>query len=103
MNHHGAHWWGLAGYARYKLTDKFATAYRAEFFRDESLFRAGTTGDPAFANDAVFEQSLTADYHLSSNLIARAEFRHDKANDDGVFPGLHSSQTSLGGQLIYVI
>ncbi|MBN1687866.1 MAG: porin [Candidatus Omnitrophica bacterium] len=89
-------WWGFAGYARYQITNKLALAYRAEIFRDDALFRTGLT-------DTVFGQTVTAEYKLSDRLIARAEFRHDKANDDSIFPGAHSAQTNIAAQMIYLI
>lgn len=98
-----ADWWGFAGYVRYQFTDKFALAYRGEVFVDDAAFRT------AFASDRNFEQTFTAEYKLSENMIARAELRMDKSNDDDVYPygatsaNSHSSQTTIGAQLLYII
>ncbi|MSR77331.1 MAG: porin [Candidatus Omnitrophica bacterium] len=102
INDYDAQWWGVAGYAKYKLTDKLNMAYRAEFFRDESLLRsAAAGGDPI--GDSMFEQTLTAEYRLTSNLLARAEFRHDMANRDPIFAGREPYQTTIASQLVYSI
>lgn len=97
-----ATWWGFAGYARYQLTDKLAVAYRAEWFRDETLFRTALA-------DTLFGQTLTSEYKIDENLLARAELRFDKANDDNIIPGAgttvseKSSQTTIGASLVYII
>ncbi len=98
-----AWWWGLAGYARYKFTDKFAVATRSELFHDASGIRSGI-------NSAYFEQTLTAEYALTDNLLTRAEFRWDRADDQSIFGiaqgatgGERASQTTIGGQVIYLI
>lgn len=90
-----ADWQSYAGYARYQLTDKFAMAYRAEIFKQDELNR--TTLD-----DTLWEQTLTAEHKLTDNLIARLEYRYDKADSNNAFD-LDSNQQTLGGQVIYLI
>jgi len=91
-------WMGLVGYTKYQFSDKFSVAYRAELFRDDTANRSG------ISVDGLFEQTLTAQYDLTDNLISRLEFRHDKANDDRPFDaGEDTSQTTIGGQLLYII
>jgi hypothetical protein len=91
-----AQWFEFAGYARYQFNPKFAMAYRAEIFRDETVVR--TTG-----RDTMFAQTFTAEYKLTESLIARGEFRHDKSNDDILIGNSNSSYATLAAQLIYVI
>ena len=90
-----ADWQSYAGYARYQLTDKFAMAYRAEIFKQDELFR--TTLD-----DTLWSQTLTAEHKLTDNMIARLEYRYDKADSNNAFD-LDSNQQTLGGQVIYLI
>lgn len=102
----GTNWWDIAGYVKYQLTDKFAVAYRAELFGDDDRFRTtnAQTYASAFTTDKVFGQTLTAEYKLTDDLIARGEFRHDKSSDTRPFAaGAESSQTSLGAQMVYII
>ena len=91
-----------AGYVRYQLTDKLATAYRAELFRDDALSRNASTGlFPATDQDnTLFEQTLTLEYLLADNLISRFEYRWDKSNNITAFD-TDSNQQTLGAQLIY--
>ena len=91
-----AQWYEFAAYARYQFNPKFAMAYRAEIFRDETAVR--TAG-----RDTLFAQTFTAEYKLTESLIARGEFRHDKANDDVLIGSSNSSYATLAAQLIYVI
>ncbi len=95
---HNANWEGYAGYARYQLTDKLATAYRIEFFRDGETYRTGTSLGPD--QDNLWEQTLTAEYKIYDNLIGRVEYRFDKSNDRNDF-NAKSHQQTLGAQLIY--
>jgi len=90
-----ADWWGFAGYARYQINDKTAVSYRGEIFVDDAIFRG-------FGSDRTYEQTLTFEYALSEQMIARAEVRYDKSNDDNPFGG-SSSQTTIGAQLLYLI
>ncbi len=101
-SNNNAWWWGLAGYLKYKFTDKFSVASRSEMFHDASVVRTGLAS-------AFFEQTLTADYNLTDNLITRAEFRWDRSDDRSIFglgsggTGERSSQTTIGGEVIYLI
>ncbi len=90
-------WYEYAAYGRYQFTDKFAVAYRAEIFRDPNVFRTGLSS-------TTFGQTITAEYKLNDNLIARGEFRHDKSNSNAIFGnGENSGQTTMGAQLLYLI
>lgn len=101
-NFHTAQWFDYAAYVRYQLTDKLAAAYRFELFDDSRRYRnwngVGTAGA---ATDLA--NTLTLEYKLYENMIARAEYRIDYAHagDGNVFGGKHQ-QNTLGGQLSYL-
>ena len=100
-----ADWYDFAVYARYQFNEKFAMVSRSEIFVDDMSFRTSTTaGVPPLGpgSDRTWEQTFTAEYKLTDNLITRAEVRFDKSDDD-VLIGSSSSQTTIGGQVIYVI
>lgn len=99
-------WQGLAGYARYQLTEKAAVSLRGEFLNDadgvRTLFTSGING-VVDDNIRVYGLTLTGEYKLTSNLLARLEYRHDAANasvfaeDDA---GLESTQDTVAMQFI---
>jgi len=70
---------GLAVYAKYQLTDVFATGVRAEYYSD-------TLGAILFANTGkgngarIITLTLTQEIKVAQNLILRVEFRHDSSN-----------------------
>ncbi|MBI3321668.1 MAG: porin [Candidatus Omnitrophica bacterium] len=85
-----ASWVGLAGYARYALTDRWAVATRTEWFHDADGVR--TAFNPAaVATNAIngitgrdlklWELTLTSEYKLNPHLIGRLEYRHDQASE----------------------
>ena len=68
-------WTGVAGYARYAVSDRFALNARAEVFSDEDGARTGTAQD-------LWELTLTPEYAVNENLLIRAEYRHDNSDND---------------------
>jgi len=99
---HRATWYDLAAYAKYKLTDKWAVAYRAEWFDDAQRYRNWTnsaTGLSGTPRDLA--NTLTLEYKPYENMIARGEYRIDHAGT-GVFNTDRRNQNTLGGQLIYL-
>ncbi len=97
-------WWGFAGYLRYKFTPKFAVSSRSELFADNSAYRTNAVPGNLLNNDRVFEQTFTAEYKLTDQLIGRGELRFDKGNENNSLAnGAHSSQTTIGAQMIYVV
>jgi hypothetical protein len=99
-NNEQVNWHSLAGYGRYQLNEKWAAAYRAELFRDDALQRANSTALFTVPDNTLFEQTLTLEYALSSNLISRLEYRWDKSNNVRSFDQ-DSNQQTLGAQMIY--
>lgn len=63
-------WKGVAGYARYSLSDESSIAVRAEVFNDPEGYMTGTS-------QTLDEATLTYEYRPFSNLILRGEFRND--------------------------
>jgi hypothetical protein len=103
-----AHWNGIAAYAKYDLTDKWSVAGRWEVFNDDDGARtavnASTTSPTGSAiNDIqLMEWTLTNEYKLNSHLIARLEYRLDKA-DSAVFrhdQGFSDYQNTLAVEFI---
>ena len=97
-----AQWYGYAAYAKYQFTDKLAAAYRFEIFDDSDRYRNWTGVGTAGATTDL-GNTLTLEYKLRDNLIARGEYRIDYAHagDGKVFNG-NRQQNTLGGQLIYL-
>jgi len=72
-----------------------------ELFRDADRYRNWTgVGTDGAASD--FANTVTLEYKLRDNMIARGEYRIDYAHagDGSVFNG-EPHQNTLGGQLIY--
>lgn len=83
-----AHWNGIAAYAKYDVTDKWSLATRWEIFNDQDGVRTtantgGLTGS-GIEDLTLTEWTLTSECKIHSHLIARLEYRLDKA-DSKVF------------------
>jgi hypothetical protein len=92
-----ATWTGIAGYARFGLSDSFALNLRGEYFADPDGAR---TGVPQYLK----EVTLTPEWKISSHFLVRGEFRLDWSNQD-VFEkksGFTSTQPTLLLDVIYV-
>ena len=90
LGHDNASWTGIAGYARYALTDRWAVAARTEWFHDADGAR--TAFNPAAVSTnaingitgtdlKLWETTLTSEYKLNPHLISRLEYRHDQASE----------------------
>ena len=104
-----ASWQGYALYARYAPLDWYALANRIEWFNDQDGVRVA----PAAAGAALagsghgdvefFEWTLTNEFKLSEHVVARLEYRLDKANAN-VFrqdQGAADYMNTVAGELIY--
>ncbi|HVP28913.1 MAG TPA: outer membrane beta-barrel protein [Myxococcota bacterium] len=114
-------YYGFAAAARYALTERLGISLRGEWTKDREseyfnpLLPDGTGAVAAGDGTKIWEATTTLDYALTDHLMARAEFRYDKANVtsssfNGVFvsqgkPGaardLQNNQETIAGQLIY--
>lgn len=65
-----ANWLGLAGYARYAFSDRYAIAGRAERYRDPSALMSGTA-------QTLDEGTLTFEYRPGAHVITKLEGRRD--------------------------
>lgn len=92
-----AQWQGVAAYARYQLRPWWAVAGRFEFLRDYAGVRTGLRLDDV----ELLEWTLTNEFKLYKDVIARLEYRHDQANshvfthDQGVEPYLDTVSVEL--------
>jgi hypothetical protein len=66
-----ANWWGLAGIVRHDYNDWFSINLRVEYFDDEDR-----------NNQELWEFTITPEWRINNNLVLRAEYRHDGANND---------------------
>ena len=76
-------WQGLAGYAKYALSERASVAVRGEFMNDVDGIRTAFTGGINGVTDddiKLYGLTLTGEYKINSHLISRLEYRHDKAN-----------------------
>jgi hypothetical protein len=84
-------WKGIAGYARYAITEKTAVAARLEYFDDPDGGATGTAQN-------VREATITYEWKAGNGLTTRAELRHDKSSEDVYLSndnGTKDSQTTL--------
>ncbi len=100
-----ANWQGLALYSKYDLTKKWALAGRFEWFDDMDGVRTAFTGldGGAFRDLALYEWTLTSQWILHEHLLARLEYRHDKADERVFFrnsAGFTSYQDTASLELI---
>jgi len=83
-----ASWQGYAFYAKYSPLDWYSVANRIEWFNDQDAVRvAPTPARAALAGSghgdiSFFEWTLTNEFKLHEHLIARLEYRLDKADAD---------------------
>ncbi len=88
----GAHvtWSGIAGYARWQATPRFALAARGESFDDPDGARTGT-------RQSLAEATLTPELRLTLHLVLRGDLRLDHSSRD-VFPtsrGVRDTQATV--------
>jgi len=69
----GVHWQGIAAYLRLAPTEKFAFTPRFEYYDDRMGFTTGTA-------QILKSFTLTPEFAVSDNLVARFEYRHDWGN-----------------------
>jgi len=101
-----ASWQGLALYGKYDVTDIWSLAGRWEWFddRDNVRTRLTTLGSSTPPDLDFYEYTLTSQWKLREHVLARLEYRHDKADervfthDDG---GLSTVMDTVAAELIY--
>ncbi|HTO54000.1 MAG TPA: outer membrane beta-barrel protein [Myxococcota bacterium] len=87
-------WYGLALGSQWTFTDKLSLAVRGEWLRDTAGYRI-VVGN----NTSAYSLTGTLAYKLTTNLLARAEFRYDALTSDGfgdhLFPSDRTANTGL--------
>jgi len=101
-----ANWTGLALYAKYDLTDTWSLAGRWEWFDDKDNVRTLLTsiGGGIPTDIDYYEWTLTSQWKLHEHVLARLEYRHDKADERVFFhdaTGFTDYQDTLAAELIY--
>jgi hypothetical protein len=85
-------WYGVAGAARFSLTDKIAVAPRLEWFKDRDGFSTGTA-------QTLKEFTITGEYKWAEGLLSRLEYRRDWSDqpffDRGGTPGVYKNQDTI--------
>ena len=95
-----AQWQGIAMYGRYQWLPWWATALRWEWFSDLAAVRAAQAG---LRGLHLYEWTLTNEFKVYKDMIARVEYRHDSSNDR-VFTRNKSAtsyQDTLALEMIY--
>lgn len=92
-------WYGVAGAARFALTDRVAMAPRLEWFNDRDGFMTG-------APRSLKEFTLTGELKMAQGVLGRLEYRRDWSDrpffDRGATPAGHRTQdTVLLGVVAY--
>ncbi len=87
-------WSGIAGIAKYEISDKYSIAVRAESFRDPEMFRTTTARH-------VKEVTFTPEVKLAGGLILRPEYRHDWSDDKVFDNGAKKSQDTIALGAMY--
>ena len=83
-------WFGVAGYAKYKFTDIFSLAARGDYLHGSDPAKWASYNNGASTTDGrnqdLWSGTLTAAFDVVENLVIRAEYRFDLANnvDQGV-------------------
>ncbi|MFT4579687.1 MAG: hypothetical protein ACI8PD_000880 [Nitrospinales bacterium] len=91
-------WWGVSGIARYDVNNWLSLNYRAQVFHDQDGSRSGS-------RQKLWAMSLTPEVRINSNMVVRAEYRHDEsdhfvfANEDGA--GQSSTQDTLAFNALF--
>ncbi len=94
-----AQWYGVAAYARYRVSDAWYVAARAEVFDDDDGARMGVVGQ------TVEELTFTGSWKPFDFAEVRLEYRHDWADinvfDDASAPANDDEQDTLSLEVIY--
>ncbi len=100
-------WAGLALYTKYDISDKWALVGRWEWFDDKDNFRSALTGADGTAPTDIdyYGLTLTSQWKLYDRVIARLEYRHDKADEAVFFRNADSFtnyQDTVAAEVIYL-
>lgn len=99
-----AEWYGMAAYAMWQATEDLSFNLRGEWFADPDGVRSGFVANDGDAGVTVWEITPTIAYKITDGLLARVEYRHDEADDDGFFSKhghLDASSNTIATEFIY--
>jgi hypothetical protein len=94
-----AEWLGVAVYGKYQINDSWAVAVRYSMLDDKEGHRVGLVAGEEVTLDEV---TITLEYRISKDTVARLEFRQDSASED-VFLDHQTpedSQATIGAEFI---
>jgi len=100
-NGNTARWYGVTGYAGYKINDMFTINGRAEWFRDEGGSRLGI--DASFLEGTIGVSIHPLKDKIGQNLVIRPELRGDYSNKDAFNGGRNKSQATIAVDAIFAI
>jgi len=96
-----AYWWGIAGYAGYKINDNFTLNGRAEWFHDDDGARTGISNINLYEFTVGLNVKPLPKDRWGQYLQIRPEFRWDFSQKD-VFDGFtDDNQLTFGVDVIY--
>lgn len=75
-----AAWDGIAVYAKYLFFDWWSIAGRVEYFHDRDGIRTGVLVNNNIPDLDLLEFTLTNEFIIYKNILARLEYRYDKAS-----------------------
>lgn len=96
---------GIAAYAKYAFSPKFAMAGRYEYFNDHDGFATSTTAIP-ITGQHLNEFTGTIERRIAEHLLSRLEVRHDGSNQFFFQRGSSSlvkGQTTVDVGLVFVL
>ncbi|MFA5255818.1 MAG: outer membrane beta-barrel protein [Candidatus Omnitrophota bacterium] len=99
-----ASWQGIALYAKYDIYDWWSLAGRCEYFSDPQGVRTGVfVNNNGMDHLDLMEYTLTSEFKIFKNLIARLEYRYDKASNQVFFKDkvTANNQSTFAAEMIY--
>ena len=103
LQNKNAFWQGIALYAKYDIFDWWSLAGRVEYFNDMNGIRTGVYVNNGIDDLDLFEYTLTSEFKIFKNFIARLEYRYDKASGQvfGMDKVSANYQNTFAGEIIY--
>jgi hypothetical protein len=99
INGNQAQWYGIAGYAGYKITDMITANLRAEWFNDKDGARG--IGTNAYEVTAGVSIRPMPNHAIGSNLVIRPEVRYDYAQESFFDGGTDHDQLTASVDAIF--
>jgi len=96
-----AYWWGIAGYAGYKINDNFALNGRIEWFRDDDGSRTFIPGLNLYEGTIGLNIKPLPNDRWGQYLQIRPELRWDLSGDDVFDDFTDDNQLTFGVDVLY--